>query len=372
MKNTAPLGPIVIDLLGKTLTPDDQNRVLHPMTGGVIIFGQNFESVAQITALIDDIRAMRPELLISIDHEGGRVQRFKSDGFTHLPAMRVLGELWADNPLHAQRVATAVGFVLAAELRAVGVDYSYTPVLDLDYGESTVIGDRAFSSDATVVTMLAKALQHGLLQAGMKSCGKHFPGHGFVAADSHTDMPVDNRPLDDILKNDVLPYDMLMHDLAAIMPAHVVYTQVDAQAAGFSRKWLNLLRDELGFTGAIITDDLSMAGAALLYPDVVERTKTALDAGCDQVLICNRPNDLDNALDNLSKAYLNCVNQNRLAQLRGVGTALGWDDLQNDARFRAAKRLIAPYLHGAISGVASVDPTAVMLLKSTTETAKNQ
>lgn len=362
MKNPSLLGPIVIDLLGKTLTSDDKTRINHPMTGGVIIFGRNFESVTQITALIEDIRAMRPELLISIDHEGGRVQRFKSDGFTHLPAMRVLGELWTDNPLHAQRVATAVGFVLASELRAVGVDFSYTPVLDLDYGESTVIGDRAFSSDATVVTMLAKALQHGLLQAGMKSCGKHFPGHGFVAADSHTDMPVDNRPLDDILKNDVLPYDMLMHDLAAIMPAHVVYTQVDVQAAGFSRKWLNLLRDELGFTGAIVTDDLSMAGAALLYPDVVERTQTALDAGCDQVLICNRPNDLDAALNGLPESYLTDVEQCRLMSLRGAADSLPWGELQKNPRYLSAKRLIAPYLHGAMN----VDPTEIMLLKSTT------
>lgn len=354
---THTLGPIVVDLLGQTLTDDDMKRIMHPMTGGVIIFGRNFKSRLQMTELIRSIRAARPELLISIDHEGGRVQRFKTDGFSHLPAMRVLGDLWLENPLEAMRVTTAVGFVLAAELRAVDVDYSYTPVLDIDYGESTVIGDRAFSNDARVIVMLAKALQHGLLQAGMKSCGKHFPGHGFVAADSHTDMPVDKRSLKKIMQDDVLPYEMLMHDLAAVMPAHVVYMKVDAQAAGFSKIWLGMLREKFGFAGAVVSDDLSMAGAALLYPDVIERVKVALDAGCDQVLICNRPLDLDKALKGLPKSYLKTVPQNRLSQLRAVGDALSWDELQTDARYIAAKKTIEPFLHSK----PAVDPTAVML-----------
>ena len=355
-KQSNTLGPIVVDLLGQTLTEDDKQRILHPLTGGVIIFGRNFKSRVQITRLIRSIRALRAHLLISVDHEGGRVQRFKTDGFTHLPSMRVLGQLWVADPLNAMRVTTAAGFVLAAELRAVGVDYSYTPVLDLDYGESTVIGDRAFSHDARVVTMLAKALQHGLLQAGMKSCGKHFPGHGFVAADSHTDMPVDQRSLKKIMADDVLPYQMLMQDLAAVMPAHVVYPKVDAQAAGFSSTWLGMLREQLGFTGAIVSDDLSMAGAALLYPDVVERVKVALDAGCDQVLICNRPHDVDAALNGLPSSYLKSVKAPRLEGLRAMGEALSWSSLQKDAHYLNAKKIIEPHLHSR----PAVDPTAVM------------
>ncbi|AXF86278.1 Beta-hexosaminidase [Ephemeroptericola cinctiostellae] len=360
-KKSSRLGPIVVDLLGSTLTEEDSKRLQHPLTGGVIIFGRNFKSRVQITRLIHSIRALRPELLISVDHEGGRVQRFKADGFTHLPAMRVLGQLWMTDPLNAMRVTTAAGFVLAAELRAVGVDYSYTPVLDLDFGESTVIGDRAFSHDARVVTMLAKALQHGLLQAGMKSCGKHFPGHGFVAADSHTDMPVDKRSLKRIMAEDVLPYQMLMQDLAAVMPAHVVYPKVDAQAAGFSKTWLGMLREQLGFSGAIVSDDLSMAGAALLYPDVVERVKMALDAGCDQVLICNRPQDVDLALNGLPTSYLKAVNATRLEGLCAVGEALPWSALQKDARYLNAKKAIEPYLHSR----PVIDPTAVMLQTET-------
>lgn len=359
MASNGTPGPIIVDLLGQTLTDDDKRRIMHPLTGGVIIFGRNFKSRVQITQLIAGIRSLRSELLISVDHEGGRVQRFKTDGFTHLPAMRVLGDVWAENPLLATKLATEAGFVLAAELRAVGVDYSYTPVLDIDYGESTVIGDRAFSHDARVVTMLAKALQHGLLQAGMKSCGKHFPGHGFIAADSHTEMPIDQRALDAIMADDMLPYDMLIHDLAAVMPAHVVYPQVDAQAAGFSTVWLDMLRNKLGFTGAIVSDDLSMAGAALLYPNVVERVQMALSAGCDQVMICNRPHDLDAALEGVPKSHLKSVNGTRLNGLRAVGEALPWTALQKDARYLSAKKTIAPYVHNA----SVVDPTAVMLKK---------
>ncbi|GHA75582.1 beta-hexosaminidase [Formosimonas limnophila] len=360
MKQDIPMGPIVIDLLGKSLTPDDIRRIHHPMTGGVILFGRNFESRQQITELIQQIRSERANLLISVDHEGGRVQRFKADGFTHLPAMRVLGKLFEKDPLHAIRVTTSAGYVLAAELRAVDVDYSYTPVLDIDYGGSTVIGDRAFSHDPRVVILLAKALNHGLLQAGMANCGKHFPGHGYVIADSHVDMPVDKRSLKAILKADVLPYQELIHDLSAIMPAHVVYTKVDDQPAGFSKKWLTLLREELGFTGAIVTDDLSMKGAAGLIPNVVKRVQAALDAGCDQVLLCNRPDDLDQALDGLQKKYLKTTSQKTLHTLKAVGEAIGWVELQKNTRYLNAKKTIMPYLHHAPVN----DPTAIMLQKN--------
>lgn len=359
MKSQTMLGPIVIDLTGKKLNADDVRRIVHPMTGGVILFGRNFESRVQITNLIKSIRAKRPNLLISVDHEGGRVQRFKTDGFTHLPAMRVLGELFEADSLHAVKVTTSVGFILGSELRAVGVDYSYAPVLDLDYGESRVIGDRAFSHDARVVALLAGALNHGLLQAGMANCGKHFPGHGYVVADSHVDMPVDNRSVQAIIDSDVAPYQHLMHTLSGIMPAHVVYPQFDEQPAGFSSKWLQFLRNELGFTGAIVTDDLSMIGAAGMIPNVSSRVQAALDAGCDHVLLCNRPEDLDEALNTLPKKYLKATSQSNLARLRAVGDELNWEQLQKDARYLAAKKLIAPYVHHQ----KSVDPTAVMLAK---------
>lgn len=357
MSTPRTLGPIIVDLLGKKLTTEDIRRIEHPMTGGVILFGRNFESRVQITRLIKSIRALRPELIISVDHEGGRVQRFKTDGFSHLPAMRVLGNLFEKKPLQAIQFTTEVGYVLAAELRAVGVDYSYTPVLDLDYGESRVIGDRSFSHDARVVALLAKSLNYGLLQGGMANCGKHFPGHGYVVADSHVDMPVDRRALSSILKQDVLPYQELMQDLSAIMPAHVIYPKVDNQPAGFSKKWLDLLKGELGFAGAIITDDLSMKGAAGMIPDPVKRVQAALDAGCDQVLLCNRPEDLDAALKGLSKKYLSKRTERQVARLRGADNALDWNALQKDQRYQQAKAMIEPYLHSK----PVVDPTAVML-----------
>jgi beta-N-acetylhexosaminidase len=238
-----------------------------------------------------------------VDHEGGRVQRFKTDGFTHLPPMRALGDMWAAapsstlaakkaGPLDATNAATACGYVLGAELRACGVDLSFTPVLDLDYGESSVIGDRAFARDPRVVSLLAKSLMQGLLQSGMANCGKHFPGHGFVKADSHTDIPVDKRTLKAILADDAAPYRWLNTSITSVMPAHVIYPKVDARPAGFSSKWLNdILRGQLGFGGAIFSDDLSMAGARLIDGKEVSYTQaavTALNAGCDMVLLCNQ------------------------------------------------------------------------------------
>jgi beta-N-acetylhexosaminidase len=360
MQQNAPkLGPIVIDIVGKELGADDVRRILHPMTGGVILFGRNFEARQQISALIQAIRALRPNLLISVDHEGGRVQRFKTDGFTHLPAMRTLGQMYAHNPAQGLQTTHAAGFILGAELRAVGVDYSYTPVLDLDYGDSSVIGDRSFSDDAQTVSALAQALNAGLRQAGMGNCGKHFPGHGFVAADSHVAMPVDERELADIMSADILPYQQLTHDLSAIMPAHVIYPKVDAQPAGFSKIWLDLLREQLGFTGAIITDDLSMVGAAGMIPNVVQRVQAALDAGCDQVLLCNRPDDLDQALHGLPERYLNQTHQVRLQTLYGSQRP-DWAALQGQAIYQTALEQIKPLLQAG----SGADPTAVMLQKS--------
>ena len=284
--------PLIIDIAGLALTKKDRQRLKHPLVGGLILFGRNWQDRAQLTALCADIKKLRRDLLICVDHEGGRVQRFKTDGFTHLPPMRALGELWLKQPMEALNAATACGYVLGAELRACGVDLSFTPVLDLDYGESGVIGDRAFARDPRVVALLAKSLMQGLLQSGMANCGKHFPGHGFVKADSHTDIPVDKRSLKAILADDAAPYRWLNNVTTSVMPAHVIYPKVDARPAGFSSTWLgDILRGRMGFGGAIFSDDLSMAGARLIDGRAVSYTEaalTALTAGCDMVLLCNQ------------------------------------------------------------------------------------
>lgn len=334
------LGPVMLDVVGTELSIDDIRRIQHPLTGGVILFARNFESRQQLTALTMAIHAARPGVLIAVDHEGGRVQRFKTDGFTKLPAMRKLGELWDRDVLAATKAATDVGYVLAAELRACGVDLSFTPVLDLDHGPSGVIGDRAFHRDARVVTLLAKSLNHGLALAGMANCGKHFPGHGYAEADSHVAIPVDDRNLNDILAEDAAPYDWLGLSLAGVMPAHVIYPKVDKHPAGFSKKWLSILRNDMGFQGVIFSDDLSMEGASVAG-SVVDGAHAALAAGCDMVLICNSPDKADQLLDGLEidksvDAYLSSV---RIASLVPGALPLGWDALQEDARYRSAKKV---------------------------------
>ncbi len=293
--------PLIIDVAGTTLSADDRRRLAHPLVGGVILFARNWQHRLQLLELTATIKAVRDDLLICVDHEGGRVQRFRTDGFTHLPPMRALGELWMDDgqgrkqregsgALRAMDAATAAGYVLASELRACGVDFSFTPVLDLDWGPSTVIGDRAFHGDPRVVAMLSRALMHGLLQAGMANCGKHFPGHGHVAADSHTEVPVDRRSL-------------AASVLTSVMPAHVIYPKVDSRPAGFSSKWLqDILRTRLRFDGAIFSDDLSMEGARRLDGQLVGYTDAAvaaLQAGCDLVLLCNQSLGEGRAVDEL-------------------------------------------------------------------------
>jgi beta-N-acetylhexosaminidase len=284
--------PLIIDIAGLALTKTDRQRLKHPLVGGLILFARNWHDRAQLTALCQSIKKVRADLLICVDHEGGRVQRFKTDGFTHLPPMRALGELWMRDAMQAMHAATACGYVLGAELRACGVDLSFTPVLDLDYGESSVIGDRAFAPDPRVVSLLAKSLMQGLLQSGMANCGKHFPGHGFVKADSHTAIPVDKRSLKAILADDAAPYRWLNNVTASVMPAHVIYPKVDARPAGFSAKWLgDILRGHMGFGGLVFSDDLSMVGARWVDGQQVSYTQaavTALGAGCDMVLLCNQ------------------------------------------------------------------------------------
>ncbi|MGF6700244.1 beta-N-acetylhexosaminidase [Paraburkholderia sp. MM5496-R1] len=337
MKTTP--GPVMLDVVGKTLNRDDKRRLAHPMTGGVILFARHYESRAQLVGLTDAIRAIRPDLLIAVDHEGGRVQRFRTDGFTVLPSMGKLGALWDQDVLHATKVTTAVGYILAAELRACGIDMSFTPVLDLDYGHSQVIGDRAFHRDARVVALLAKSLNHGLALAGMSNCGKHFPGHGFAQADSHVAMPVDERPIEEILGNDVAPYDWLGLSLGAVLPAHVVYPRVDAKPAGFSRIWLqDILRGKLGFEGAIFSDDLSME-AARQGGTLTEGAQAALEAGCDMVLICNQPDEAEKVLDALRVTPAR-ESQRRLKRMRPRGKALRWSKLMAEPRYAEAQRLL--------------------------------
>ncbi len=333
--------PLIIDIAGLTLTKTDRQRLKHPLVGGLILFARNWQDRAQLTALCADIKKVRRDLLICVDHEGGRVQRFRTDGFTHLPPMRALGEQWMTQPMEATNAATACGYVLGAELRACGVDMSFTPVLDLDYGESSVIGDRAFARDPRVVSLLAKSLMQGLLQSGMANCGKHFPGHGFVKADSHTDIPVDKRSLKAILADDAAPYRWLNNVTSSVMPAHVIYPKVDARPAGFSSKWLNdILRGQMGFGGAIFSDDLSMAGARRIDGREVSYTEaavTALNAGCDLVLLCNQSvgdgKPVDELIAGLTEAQLKGQWQpleaselRRLALLPQV-PALEWDAL---------------------------------------------
>jgi beta-N-acetylhexosaminidase len=342
--------PIVLDVAGTELDADDRRRLQHPLVGGLILFARNWRDRSQLTSLNAEIKALRPDLLICVDHEGGRVQRFRSDGFTHLPPMRALGELWMQDAMLATDAATACGYVLAAELRACSVDFSFTPVLDLDHGPSGVIGDRAFHRDPRVATLLAKSLMHGLLLAGMGSCGKHFPGHGFVAADSHTEVPTDKRSLRAILADDALPYAWLSTSLTGVMPAHVIYPKVDPLPAGFSARWLqDILRGRLGFTGAIFSDDLSMQGASVAGTPT-EAGIAALNAGCDLVLLCNQSLKggaaLDALIDGLDAACAagrwqpNADGESRRLALLPQSEPLPWDELMHHAPYlRALDRL---------------------------------
>jgi len=328
------LGPVVVGVEGKQLTEADRKRLAHPLVGLVILFTANFENSEQLLHLTEEIHALRqPPLLIAVDHEGGRVQRVRT-GFTRLPPMRALGELWDRDVLLACRVAASTGYVLAAELRAHGVDLSFTPVLDLDWGRSEVIGDRAFHSDARVVSMLAAHLMHGLAMAGMANCGKHFPGHGWALADSHVAIPRDERPLKTLLDADAAPYRWLGPQLTAVMPAHVVYAGAEAVPAGFSRDWLRRLRKDFGFAGAVFSDDLLMAGASG-QGAVAQRAATALDAGCDLVLVCNDLDAMDQVLGELQWRHSREFDQ-RVSRLRPRGPSLLKEQLAETELYRVA------------------------------------
>jgi len=334
------LGPVMVDVGGLELSADDVERLQHPQVGGVILFARNFAAPLQLIQLAHSIRELRtPQLLIAVDHEGGRVQRFRH-GFTPIPAMAELGKLWDRDPAQAIAAARGCGFVIASELQAHGVDFSFAPVLDVDYGESSVIGDRAFHRDPDVIAVLGEALQAGLNAAGMTSVGKHFPGHGYVRADSHLEVPMDDRSFAEIAATDLIPFQRLARSgMGGMMPAHVVYPKVDSKPAGFSSAWLQkILREKLGFEGLIFSDDLSMEGASTAG-GTVARANAALNAGCDMVLLCNDPRAQDSLLEGLERRPVAPTLARRLDRMRGG--AISTAALKANAAYLAATENLA-------------------------------
>ena len=332
------LGPFIVGLSGLTLSREDIVRIQHPAVGGLILFTRNFQNKTQLIELVKEIRKnggkKKP---IFVDHEGGRVQRFR-DGFTAIPSMRQIGRRAETDFDDAIMLAREAGYVLAAELRACGIDMSFAPVLDLDWGNSEIIGDRSFSKDPRMVARLSAALMNGMALAGMQACGKHFPGHGWVSADSHLALPFDSRPLNEILKVDALPYQLNSTlNMASIMPAHVVYTEVDRNPACFSSFWIEeVLRVKFGFDGAVISDDLDMVGAHGVG-GIHARASSALKAGCDAVLVCNNFQDIDALLANpVPEVNENIeVRNRRLARLL-AHDSMDWSALQQSYTYQAA------------------------------------
>jgi len=311
------LGPVMVDVKGLEITVEEEEMLKHPLVGGVILFARNFQSAEQVTRLVADIHQLKsPHLLVCVDQEGGRVQRFK-EGFTLLPALGTLGKVYDADPNKAKQYAQSCGWLMATELRAVGVDFSFAPVLDLDLGISDVIGDRAFHSDPNAVIDLAQSYILGMKNAGLVAIGKHFPGHGSIKIDSHIGFPEDLRSFDDIYALDMRPFIQLAQSsLAGIMPAHVIYSNIDPNPAGFSVFWLQeVLRQRLGYQGVIFSDDLSME-AASVAGDIVDRVESAIKAGCDMALVCNDPESAEKVLDNLQDQH-DPVAHLRLVRLHG-------------------------------------------------------
>jgi beta-N-acetylhexosaminidase len=336
------LGPLMVDVLGLELSEQEREILQHPLVGGVILFSRNYESPEQVAALTESIRALRdPHLIISVDHEGGRVQRFRK-GFTRLPPVGALGKHYVQHPKQTLQRAEISGWLMAAELRTVGIDFSFAPVLDLDYGISEVIGDRSFHRDPEAVTEIARAYIHGMRRAWMPAVGKHFPGHGAVEVDSHMGLPVDTRYFEDMWQADMLPFKQLCQkELAGIMPAHIVYEQSDDLPAGFSPFWIKeILRDRLGFQGAILSDDLSMEGAVVMG-DSLARAEAALSAGCDMVLVCNNPDSVVQVIDGL-KVVDDPVRHMRLIRLHGRH-ATNRDDLLASQDWKEAAATVLSY-----------------------------
>jgi len=327
---------LMLDIAGLSLTAEDRELLRHPGTGALILFARNYESPAQLKELIGSIRVENPEILIAVDQEGGRVQRFR-EGFTRLPPMRVLGDYHDRDPSAALKAAHDLGLLMAAELIPYGVDISFAPVLDLDFSTSSVIGDRSFHADPAVVVALVSAFIDGMAAAGMAATGKHFPGHGFVQGDSHLELPVDHRSLAEIRAQDMLPFIQLADRLAGMMLAHIVYDQVDSQPAGFSSVWLRqILRQELGYRGLIFSDDLSMEGAAGVG-SYAERAAAALNAGCDMVLVCNDRAGAKQVLDYLTQCVATPVVSAQTMRARHVKVP---ETALSAARETAARLLI--------------------------------
>lgn len=332
------LGPLMVDVAGLTLTDAERTRLKNPAVGGVILFARNFSSTRQLTALTAEIRALRhPHLLIAVDQEGGRVQRFRADGFIHLPPVGRLGTVFQRDRQAGLEAARSLGWLMAVQLRMAGVDLSFAPVLDLDRGVSGVIGDRAFARDPATVIALAVAWISGMKEAGMAAVGKHFPGHGSIAEDSHIAHPVDHRSLSTIEREDLRPFvAMIKRFIPGLMIAHVVYPKIDAVPAGFSKVWVqDLLRKHWHYQGAVFTDDLTMA-AASVAGDIGERVNAALAAGCDMALICNHPEWVDQLLVR-RKFTADPLREARLAHLMGHGSVPSPNRFQYDPRAVKAK-----------------------------------
>ena len=326
MSYQSNIGPVMLDIEGLTLAPHEHEKLQHPNTGAVILFARNYENPQQVTELIDSIRAVRSgPLLIAVDQEGGRVQRFQN-GFTRLPP--------AASYARAPELAKSAGWLMASELLAVGVDFSFAPVLDIDCGVSQIIGDRSFSTDAELATQLSSSFRKGMKSAGMAATGKHFPGHGAIALDSHLTLPIDERDLESLRNKDLIPFKQLINEgLEAVMPAHVLYTQIDANPAGFSKFWIQtILREELNFKGVVFSDDLSMEGAAFAG-DFPERAKRAQQAGCDMLLVCNNPAAAQQVLEALpvtndpvrTQRLMSMQGQKRLARTELMNSSL-WQE----------------------------------------------
>ena len=336
------LGPVMLDVEGTDLSQEDRELLRHPAVGGVILFSRNYDSPTQLVRLIQDIHSLRdPRLLVAVDQEGGRVQRFR-DGFTRLPPIALLGRIYDQDAARAIQLAQKTGWLMAAELRAVDVDISFAPVLDLDHGTSAVIGDRALHKRPETVARLAHAYQYGMQQAGMVATGKHFPGHGGVEADSHHALPVDQRRLEDLEQWDMVSFERMVHfGMAGVMMAHVVFPEVDKWPAGFSRIWIReILRKGLGFQGMVFSDDLHMAAAAVAG-DYADRAQLALEAGSDMVLVCNAREGAVQAVEALAD-YNDPVAHIRLARMHGRH-APNREELRADPRWQQTVATVQGY-----------------------------
>ena len=334
-------GPLVMDLVGTGLTDTEARLLKNPFVGGVILFSRNYESPEQLSALNHSIREIRQNLIIAVDQEGGRVQRYKS-GFTRLPAMQVFGKILLEDEAKAIELAEQCAWLMASELVATGHDISFAPVLDVDSHFSEVIGDRAFSADPRAVSNLARAFIRGMAKAGMAATAKHFPGHGSVKADSHLQLPVDERSMEQIKSHDMIPFVELANQYRAVMPAHILFPEVDSEPVGYSALWLrHILRKRVGFEGVIFSDDLSMVGAAQAG-DYGDRAVKALSAGCDAVLVCNNPDGVQTVIEELTRR--NWLRDGRLATLMAnpeLAEAVSLSALQSSSRWKVASQAIA-------------------------------